>query len=302
MTSPGHCAPHDRCSLGRHVRTIVLVGVFAALCGCASVQAPADKSAAGAAPEAQPDFQIVRLDFAASLASGEDVVIDNPYGDVRLRFGGYEHAIETHAVAQQPLLATPIALQPVTEGPHYLITPRLPAGTLVADRQRLDLVVFVPLGHAVSVRTERGTIESRGIRADIDLKSSAGDIAIRGTQGSVSAETGAGSIEASLGKAPAGSRQRLATTSGNIIVAVADSLDARVEMATSAPFATEYSLQVTPRPGQEPNKQAVAVVGEDRANVSVESRRGEIRLLRWSGFTSTDGKPGNEEEADSDSD
>lgn len=284
------------------MRTIVIGGVFAALFGCASVQSPAGPSTADGTVEAQSDFQIVRLDFAASLASGQRVVIDNPYGDVRLRFGGYENAIETHAVAQQPLLATPIALQPVAEGKLYTIAPRLPAGTLVADSQRLDLVVFIPIGHPVSVRTERGTIESRGIRGDIDLKSTEGNIAIRGTQGSISAETGAGSIEASLATAPAGSTQRLATSTGNIIVAVSDSLDARLEMATSAAFATEYSLQVTPRPGQEPNKQAVALVGADKARISVESRRGEIRLLRWSGFTSVDGKPGNEEEADSDSD
>jgi hypothetical protein len=73
-------------------------------------------------------------------------------------------------------------------------------------------------------------------------------------------------------------------------------------MSTSAAFATEYSLQVEQLTGQEPNKKATAVVGEDRATIIVESRRGEIRLLRWSGFTPTGQTPGDEKGVESDSD
>jgi hypothetical protein len=280
------------------LRSIVAVGVIAALLGCVHAAQLRAETAPAQASESLADVQLVRLDLTATLKDGMPVTVDNPYGDVRLRFGGYEHVLEIHAVTQQPDAAAAIALEPAVDKDRYLIAPRLPAGTLLAEGQRLDLVVFVPLGHAPVVRTERGAIESRSIRADLDLQSTSGNIAVRGTRGRVLARTGAGTIEASLGPAPTGSEQVLATTTGNIIVAVTDDLNARLELATSAVFATEYSLQVKTQPGQEPNKSAVAVVGEDQATIRIQSRRGEIRLLRWIGFTSSDEAPDDTQGAD----
>lgn len=273
------------------------------LCGCATAPLPLPDAQSGGDVAATSKNELIRIDVSAALSTSLPVVIDNPYGDVRLRFGGFEGQLEMHAVAQQPEAATPIALKPGVVDASYRIAPRLPEGTLVADGQRLDIVVFVPLGHAVSVRTERGAIESRGIRADIDLRSTSGSIEIRGTQGRINAETGPGTIEASLLHALPGSQQRLATSTGSIILAVNDDLDANLEMSTSAAFATEYSLQIERLPGKEPNKRAVAHIGEGKADVIVESRRGEIRLLRWTGFRTPDGQPVEEdEEADTDSD
>ncbi len=248
-------------------------------------------------------IELVRFDFSTVLSASVPVAIDNPYGDVRLRFGGYEQHLEIHAVAQEPERSTPIALQPGVIDGSFRIAPRLPPDTLIADGQRLDLVVFVPLGHAVSVRTERGAIESRGVHADIDLRSTSGDIAIRGTKGRINAETGPGTIEASLLHAPSGSRQRLATSTGTIILAVNDDLGANLELSTSAVFATEFSLRIDRFPGKEPNKRAIARIGDGDANIIVESRRGEIRLLRWTGFRTADGQPiEDDKQADTDSD
>lgn len=274
----------------------------ALLLALASAHAAAQPAAPAKAEPATAETRIQRLDASATLASSQAVQIDNPYGDVRLRFGGYQHAIEAHAVIQQPDGAAEIEFKPATVDGQFRIAPRLPAGRQLVDGQRMDLVVFVAEGHSVSVRNESGLIESRGIRADINLHSTSGNIAVRGTQGTVQARTGAGSIEASLGRAPSGSSQRLATSTGMIVVAVHDDLDARLELTSSAAFATEFTLQVESLPGQEPNKKAIAVIGEEEANIYLESRRGEIRLLRWSGFTSVDGDPVEEEEEESDSD
>lgn len=282
------------------MRTVVFAAAIAALQGCAHVvpsqQAEASKvpSPAALAPE--------RRDFSATLADGQAVAIDNPYGDVRLRFGGYAHALEIHAVLQQPAKAAPIALQPQAETKRYVFAPRLPEGAVLAEGQRVDLVAFVPSGHAVSARTERGLIESRGVRGDVDLDSVSGDIAIRGTQGRVRAQTGDGAIEASFDAAPKASQQRLATRTGNIVLAVDDRLDAALELATSGVFATEFSLDVERLAGQEPNKRAHTLVGEDEARIALESRRGEIRLLRRSAFTPLGGKPADQEYEDNDSD
>jgi len=276
------------------LRDFLLGSALAALCGCtfAFADAPLNQAPAAAAPAtATIEPQLIRSEHSTRLKPGQAVIIDNPYGDVRLRFGGYEEQLELQSVAQQPPGADAIALQPAEEAGEYRIAPRLPQGRLLAEHQRIDLAVFVPKGHNVTVRTEYGNIESRSMRGDLDLRSTHGNIALRGTHGRVQAHTGDGSIEASLLAAPPGAQQSLTTSTGAIIVAVTEHLDARVQMATSALFATEFSLQVEELPGQEPNKRATTLIGADASSLSLESRRGEIRLLRWRDFSTPDSIP-----------
>lgn len=259
-----------------------VVPIVLALVACAGGPGAAQRAAI--VPEAiaaDTSSALDRVEFTAALAAHQPVLIDNPYGDIRLRFGGYDPLIEIHGVRQQPEHAAPMRFQPGAEDGVFTIAPRLPDGELLAPGQRIDLVVFVPAGHPVQARTEQGLIEARGIRADIELISVGGNIAVRGITGSIQARTGgAGAVEAALEAAPPGSTQQFETRTGALVLAVGDDLDARVHMATSAPFATEYSLDVSHRPGQEPNKEGLAVIGEPRADVRLESRRGEIRLLR----------------------
>lgn len=288
------------------MRAVLIGAALCALQACAHVTPAhqAHEPASDATPPSPAEPSPERRDYTATLADGETVKIDNPYGDVRLRFGGYAHALEINAVVQQPAAAAPIEMEALKVKEYYVFSPRLPAGTALADAQRVDLVAFIPLGHPVIVRTESGLIESRGLRGDIDLSTVTGNIAIRGTQGSVQASAGIGSIEASFDTAPPGSRQRLETITGNIVLAVDDHLDAELVLASSGVFATEFSLDVEPLAGQEPNKRARAVVGADdkKARIDLSSRRGEIRLLRRSAFTSPSGKPVEQEQEDNDSD
>ncbi len=242
-------------------------------------------SAASSAKDQVTEIMTTRNDYSAILPQGQTITIDNPYGDVHVRFGGYEHTIETHAVLQEPVGATHIALAPVTTSAGYVIAPRLPAGTTVREGQRLDLSIFVPENHSLTVRTEHGLIDVHGVHGDVDLKSTAGDIDLRGIRGAIHAETGEGTIEAALGTAPRNANQRLATTTGDLQVGVDDRLDAGVDMATSALFATDYSIRITRHPGEEPDKHASAVIGDNASKLILESRRGQIRLVRRAGFT-----------------
>jgi len=259
------------------MRSILIVGLGLAL-ACNGTGAAAQEPAATAVVADQPEPQ--RQDLTAKVPAGMPVYIDNPYGNVYLRFGGYEHAVDIHSTLQQPVGAPVLTLQRVREKGRYVIASQLPAGVALADAQRIDIVVYVAQGHAVTVRAE-GDIEARGMKSDLDLKSVSGKIAVRGTDGTVQAETGEGDIEATVaGTARAGSQQRLATTTGNITLGVTDQLNAKVNLATSALFATDYSIDVTHDDGKEPNKWARTTIGAPAAEITLESRRGEIRLLR----------------------
>ena len=109
---------------------------------------------------------------------------------------------------------------------------------------------------------------------------------ICGTDGTIQARTGDGRIEISLeDRAPLGSIQRLTSRTGNVAINVSDKLDAEVRMSTSQQFATDYSITVEHRDGEEPNKIATAVVGtpkpgKDKAQIVLESLASEVRLLR----------------------
>jgi hypothetical protein len=241
------------------------------------------------ANEASADSSIVatRAEYVDTLTPGQAIAVDNPYGDVAVRFGGFEHKAETHTVLQEPPGANHIELKPSVDSEgRYRISPKLPAGATIADGQRIDLEVFVPEGHGLSVHTDRGSIEAKGVHGDVKLESTTGNISLRGIKGAIQAETGDGQIDASLGTAPRKSSQRLATRTGDINIAVDDRLDAELDMATSALFSTEYSLKITRRPGGEPNKHAKAVIGEDESKLVLESKRGQIRISRRTRFTS----------------
>ena len=103
--------------------------------------------------------------------------------------------------------------------------------------------------------------------------------------------TGGGTIQASLGTAPRGAEQRLSTTTGEIQVGLDDNFDGELELATSALFATDYSLDVIRHPGEEPNKIAHALIGARASKLSLLSRRGQISLLRRAPFSAPGAPP-----------
>jgi hypothetical protein len=241
---------------------------------------------------AEGDTEPQREDLTATVSPGTPVFIDNPHGNVHLRFGGYEHAVDIHATQQQPPGAPALTLKRGLANGQYRIAPKL-AAPEAAPGQRLDLVVYVAQGHAVTVRTVQGTIEARGMKGDLDLASASGDIQVRGTDGTVQAQTGEeGRIEVAFdGRARPGSKQRLATHTGGITVGVTDGLDASVRMATSAMFATDFSLDVSHHDGEEPDKWAQASIGAPAAQILLESRRGEIRVMRRAVYVDLQERP-----------
>src|SRR4051812_40553694 len=112
---------------------IICTAALLALSGCAQVTSSRrDVASPVAVQPAAATQQPERRDFTAVLADGQLIVVDNPYGDVRLRFGGFAQTLEINAVLQNPSGIAPIALQPgETEG-RYLIAPRLPPGAIAA--------------------------------------------------------------------------------------------------------------------------------------------------------------------------
>jgi hypothetical protein len=226
------------------------------------------------------------------LQPGKALRIINEFGEVRVRFGGFEHALEATAVAQAPIgAAIPVMRYDAALGE---IKTALPNSDAQIAGQRIDVTVFVPEQHALSVQSLQGLIEVRGLRADLQARSESGAIFVRGVSGAIDLQTGSGVIEAAIFETPVNRPQRLETRTGSISVSFAPDYSALVTLASSGLFATEYSLSVEPLPGQEPNKAATALIGAAAAGpmhpnpITISSKRGDIRLFRRAAFIEPD--------------
>ncbi|MFZ2753705.1 MAG: hypothetical protein WAZ48_09705 [Lysobacteraceae bacterium] len=267
-------------------RSLLSISIAACSVFAGMAASPLLLAAEGPQEEALTMAEPLRRDDSFKLPAGQAIQVDNAYGSVYLRFGGYEDQLDIRSTVQQPEGAATIAFQPAARDGRFEVVPQLPNGVALAQGQRIDLVLYVPKDHPLIVRTGFGVIESRGVKSDIDLGTDTGDIAVRGTDGTVQARTSEGKIEVTFeGTARPGSVQRLGSRTGNISVIVSDTLDAEVRLSTSQQFATDYSLDVEHLDGKEPNKIATAVVGKpksgkDKAQVVLESLVSEIRLQR----------------------
>jgi hypothetical protein len=237
-----------------------------------------------ASVHAQVNFQEPkRVGAKFNLAEAKPLRIRNDLGDVRLRFGGFEHQLEVHSVAQAPNGAS-FASWRFDEATGLLDTALVDTKPIVKG-QRIDVTAWIPKGHAVQIDTLGGLIEVRGLKSDVVVRSNSGAITVRGVEGSLDLQTGAGSIEASITEFNSPKLQRLVTSTGVITAAFAPKFVGDLTLATSGLFASEFSLIVSPQAGQEPNKTAKVRIGEDlsinRGNqFEIGSKRGEIRMYR----------------------
>jgi hypothetical protein len=155
------------------------------------------------------------------------------------------------------------------------------ATTHAADRHdRVDLVVFVPMGAVLDAQTTGDTIEAKGLKGELIASSSSGDIRIRSIEGRVRAKTARGRISASLETGVTDEPQELTTETGEIEAYLWEDAEMLVTIATSGEISTDFSLEIEHRRYEEPGKRAVALVGQGGSKLTLRSKRGAIRLLR----------------------
>lgn len=267
----------------------LIVLLFACGLGACASTTKDSSSAVRVASDAQPvqspvvaKVEPIRFAQKYSLNPGQALEIANDFGDVHLRFGGFAHELELSAVAQAPEGAPAPTVRFDAKTGRY--DSYLPEGSVIARGQRADMVAFVPEGHAVTVQTLAGDVEVRSVRADVTIRSNSGAISARGVRGAIDAQTGSGSIEVAFVDDANAPKQRLETSTGLIMASFGPQANARINVATSGLIGTEYSVEVTPAAGQEPNKTGKLLLGAGEKQIEIQSKRGELRLYRRSGF------------------
>ena len=241
-------------------------------------------TAAGlAAPDGGKDGTrgIERFEWLGTLNSGQNIQVDNPYGDVRLRFGGYEHQVEVLAALQHLSPGAPrLLVQVDPDGAVLLVTVRYNDSEGGTDDGRADLVIFVPEGAGLSVRTRDGLIEAKGLKGDQQLTTVTGNLRVKPSEGVVKASTERGAINATFDPGKATGTHELTSVTGDISVYLSEHAHMLVEAETSGEISTDFSLEIEHFPLKEPGKRALARIGKGRQELHVRSKRGRIRLLR----------------------
>ncbi len=236
-----------------------------------------------------PELEIERREAVAIVQPGALVTVDNSFGDVRARFGGYASQVEVRAVIQQFRAEGPrleLEVVEVEGGLRVLVGERpegaggLRTGRQPGQKKRADLVLFVPRGVNLATTTRAGEIEIRGLEGDVTARSASGAIHARSIRGDLDLASEEGSIVAVPQSLDRRAVQRFASASGDITL----HLDARghftCRLTTRGRLSTDFSLAVEDDPADAGRKRALAKVGKGTTALEVTSRDGHLRLVR----------------------
>ena len=242
-------------------------------------------------------FNVHRVEWTGAVEPGQLLSVTNPFGDLRLRFGGYQGQVEIQGAIQQLRSNVPVLELSASRDAHGHVSLSVEQPATASEPEtgvsfevagRADLVVFVPEGTPVTARTTHGVIDAKGVRSGIDLASDAGSITLKSIMGPIRAMSVSGHVSVVLEPLVHAGPQSLETVTGDISVFVGDDANLAVSAATSGEFCTEFSIEIAHRPLEEPNKAATLVFGAGEQHLTINSKRGRIRLRRRPG-TSTPG-------------
>ncbi len=265
-------------------RSLIHVTVWLLLLPCSTVLA------AGAEDDLREHWQIEKFNWQGPIGEGRALEITNDLGDVRARLSS-DDQIYVSAVIQrhrddpheadvrigehdgrmtiEPTFATQQSFDPevLTEG---------------MERRRIDLTVIVPLGARLEVRTRGGLIEAKGLESDVVASSTSGDVVVS-ILGSLQAHTERGEITATFKGTEWQEAPSLTTLTGDVSVWLPADADATVRAETSGLITTDYSIEIDSEPPPSEKKSATARIGKGRHELSIESTKGSVRILRSRG-------------------
>jgi hypothetical protein len=207
------------------------------------------------------------------------VKINNPFGDVRLRFGGYSSDMEVLAIAQNLDGKLKVVSRSTAQSDVIEVKPANKGSK--PHQSRIDLVVMVPQGKSVEVRTDAGLVEAKGVRDALSIATGSGDVRLNKNKAALQVNTDSGNIAAVLAKGVTEKEQVFASKTGNVSVWVAENDAATVHMETSGDLITHFSLDVQRIPHAEPDKKAIATINGGGNRLLLKSRQGQVAIRAY---------------------
>lgn len=216
------------------------------------------------------------------------VAVENPHGNIWVRFGGYEDQVEIIATQQRLEFELPrLIVERESAGGdlHVRVVSEKPDVPSPPDRRdRVDLVLFVPIGRHVELSTIDDDIAVKGLKGDLTISTVKGNVMLRKVTGAVNVRSELGQVVALLESGVTQSSQHLESITGDIEVTVYEDARHDVTIATSGIISTDFSIEIEHRRFEEPGKHARATIGGGGPKLSMTSKRGRISLLRQQKF------------------
>lgn len=145
---------------------------------------------------------------------------------------------------------------------------------------RVEFTVRVPDGVHLAARTVNGSVEARGLRADVDVNTTNGPIRVS-TTGLARARTTNGAIEVEMGSGDGTEDLEFRTTNGGITLVVSGELDADIEArTTNGSFSSDYPVTVQGTFGP---RRVEGVIGRGGRRLVLHTTNGNVRIRRAGG-------------------
>jgi hypothetical protein len=255
-----------------------------------TAQQPAD-------PFAVEGFVLERTEARTAVPEGLEFVLENPFGDLRLRHGGgRDSELVVLATVQQfdgfPRLelvqsadsrAVRVAVQRVGAAGSEAASGSQPSEALApGPHPRADLVAFLPEGVVVRISGSDGLIDVRKTVGDLHLKTQSGTVNLRSVRGDLNVQTASADVQVFLEPRTEAGPQKIRTDSGDVSLFVNDHTALDITLETGGWIATDYSMQVERRHSPElgVRKKALLEVGKPVSAFSVTSQSGTLRVVR----------------------
>lgn len=216
------------------------------------------------------------------LAPGQNVIVNNGYGDVRVRYGGSEGDLEFFAALQQfDREGAPLQVERTTtaDAVTFDVYTLGEDGKRVLQRQpeqrkRADLVLLLPQGAALNVQTDHGLIQVRGVRSDVRARTRSGNIQARSIRGDIDLESGSGNVLVALPAEVRSGPQRIAAGTGTLRLLLAEDGDFSVRAQGDGPITTEFPLRFE----RDSQGARIGVTTHGKGSTPVEVRYGQGML------------------------
>ncbi len=212
---------------------------------------------------------------------GKEIIIDNPYGNVRMRYGGENNAIEYIAVIQNLDAKVNLVVTKETKDVNKIIFTVIDEENEKQDyeiKSRLDLTFFIPKDKNILVKTRNGLIEAKGLLANISAKTIDGDIVLSKNKGTINSITDSGEINATITRLKDKSSQQFISQTGDINIWVNRKAHYLIEVATSSDIITDFSMKIKNLYNQEPNKKGIIKLNKKKSKIIIKSKRGRTAI------------------------
>lgn len=190
-----------------------LIAAVVSAAACSAWQATSES--ANPQPRAL-DFHTESIESTVKLYPSAEVRIDNPWGDIRVRQHDQPGLVIVDAAIQrigaEPPPNPDLRVSETRE--EFRLEVDFPGARLEPRTGRVDLVVYVPGGMPLRLRTRGGLIEAKKTANPIAAQSDSGNIHVINT-GAISARTESGKIRARPTR-PGWEEMDLASVSGAI--------------------------------------------------------------------------------------